>query len=265
MMGRATLERAPRRIRLLGGFHVETPQGDVSMALNLQRVVAYVALHTTSVTRVRAAADLWPEATPGRSAANLRSALWRARDWGLLRADPRTIALEPGVVVDVHQLDAVAGQVFDGNMDSLRQVRDFHHELLPEWSDDWVTVERERLRQLELHVLEAGISWCIDEHRDGDAVDLAHRAIQLEPLRESSHRALIRCHLAHGNRSEALTQFRRLEQMLHDELGLAPEDATRDLVRPLLRSSANGRSGTRRAPRPTDGVPGGPAVARRID
>jgi DNA-binding SARP family transcriptional activator len=156
------------------------------------------------------------------------------------------IALEADVTVDVHELSAVAAQVFDGTMDGLALTRDLNQELLPEWSDDWVTVERERLRQLELHVLEAGIVWFLAEHRDGDAVDLAHRAIQLEPLRESSHRALIQCHLTHGNRSEALAQFRRLEHMLQDELGLAPEDATRNLVRPLIRSTSNGRSGARR-------------------
>ena len=55
-------------------------------------------------------------------------------------------------------------------------------------------------------------------------------AVAAEPLRESAQRALIRAHLAEGNRSEALRQYRSYESLLRDELGLEPTSDLKALV-----------------------------------
>ncbi len=81
---------------------------------------------------------------------------------------------------------------------------DLHGDLLPDWYDDWVLVERERLRQLRLHALERLAERAIGEARYGQAIDIALTAIQADPLRESAHRMLIRAHAAEGNSSLAI-------------------------------------------------------------
>jgi DNA-binding SARP family transcriptional activator len=107
-------------------------------------------------------------------------------------------------------------------------------ELLPDWYDDWVLLERERYRQLSLHALEALADRLTGLARFGEAADAALAAIAGEPLRESGHRALIRVHLAEGNPSEALREYDRFRQML-DGLGLAPSPRLEELVRGLTR------------------------------
>ena len=60
-------------------------------------------------------------------------------------------------------------------------------------------------------------------------------AIRGEPLRETSHAALIRVFLAEGNQTEAIGQFERYRTMLNTELSLEPTANISDLVNTLGR------------------------------
>ena len=78
-----------------------------------------------------------------------------------------------------------------------------------------------------MHVLHAALVGAPDRQplRVGGPADLgAHRlrAAALEPLRESPHRLVIRCHLAEGNVVEALRQYQRFTALLRRELDTAP-------------------------------------------
>jgi DNA-binding SARP family transcriptional activator len=55
-------------------------------------------------------------------------------------------------------------------------------------------------------------------------------AVACEPLRESTHRAVVRAHLAEGNPAEALRQYRSYRQLLNDELGLPPSRQFQELI-----------------------------------
>lgn len=202
----------------------------------VQRLLAYVALQGRSVTRARVAGDLWPQADASRGATNLRSALWRVNRLGpLLAPGAQSIRLAPVVAVDVAEVGKVAARMSDGALDDAPFLAGFSLELLPGWQDEWVTLERERLRQLELQVLGGLVAHRVERGRLGEAVDAAIRAIRLEPLRESSHRDLISIYIAAGNRTAALTHYEGFAQLLHRELAVAPEPATTALVEPFLR------------------------------
>jgi len=95
-------------------------------------------------------------------------------------------------------------------------------DLLPDWYDDWVLVEAEDWRQLRLHALEALAGHLTGAGRWGEAVAAACAAVRGDPLRETSHAALIRVFLAEGNVSEAVREFTSYRALLHDELGLEP-------------------------------------------
>lgn len=234
-MGVAKIGARPWCVRLLGGFELQSPSGPVEAPLGVQRLLAYVALQERSVTRTRVAGDLWPEAGP-RAGTNLRSTLWRSNRLGpLLTCTPQSLRLAPGVRVDVADLTAAAEQMHAGGLADAPFLATFNLELLPGWQEDWVTLERERLRQLELRVLDFLIVDRADRGRLGEALDAALRAIRLEPLRESSHRHLIRLYVASGNRTAALTHYEGFATLLHQELDLTPEPATTALVEPFLR------------------------------
>jgi DNA-binding SARP family transcriptional activator len=179
------------------------------------------------VSRAFLAEVLWPDVSEVRAAGNLRSALWRLRRAGFhgVRSDGRALALETWVRVDAHTLveRARALEVAeDAEADAPLEAGTFVGELLPEWDDDWVLVERERLRQLCLHALETLASALMARGRYLEATDAALAAVRAEPFRESAHRALIRVHLAEGNLVEALRQFDRYRDLVRTELDISP-------------------------------------------
>jgi DNA-binding SARP family transcriptional activator len=136
----------------------------------------------------------------------------------------------------------------------------FNLELLPDWSEDWVMIERERLRHIELQVLDEEVAALVDSGRVTEALNTVLRAIRLEPLRESSHQALIRIFVQSGNRSAALTHYHGLVELLRDELDLGPDPVTTALVQPFL----SPRNRPTRPWRTSPGVRGGgPARVRR--
>ena len=141
--------------------------------------------------------------------------------------------LGPEVEVDTYRLDAVRQGVGETDEPS-SWASAFHLELLPDWQEEWVTLERERLRHLELQVLDDQVAALTSRGRVTDALDTALRAIRLEPLRESSHQALIRIFLDSGNRSAALSHYQAFASLLRSELGLRPDPRTTALVQPLL-------------------------------
>lgn len=222
-------------VRLIGGFALERDQQLIRVPVSAQRLVAFVALQDRPSLRSRVAGTLWPETTDGRAIGNLRSVLWRLRRGGdRVIADPGGhLTLAADAIVDVHILSSLARRVIDDQLppkptevDPLSQAGD----LLPDWSDDWVLVERERFRQLRLHALESACAQLVRAGQFGQAVEVCLAAVADDPLRESAQRQLIKLHLAEGNYIEALRQYQAFRQILNDELGVEPSRQIRELV-----------------------------------
>jgi len=215
-------------LRLLGGFELCVGTRPVTLSLGPQRLLAYLALHGRPTTRSSVAGTLWPEAAEDRAAANLRSTLWRIRRTGLplVSSSGAHLRLEPSVHLDVHESIGAARRILDAgatdaDLDLLPDVA-LGGDVLPDWDDDWALLERERFRQIRLHALERRCDLLRSAGRTGEAIEAALAVVAAEPLRESAHRALIRAHLAEGNRVEALRQFALYRRLMRDELGLEP-------------------------------------------
>lgn len=219
---------------LVGRFGCRVAGDDVRLAPTAERVLAFLALARRPVRRHQLAGTLWPETTDRQALARLRSVLWKVpatvRD-ALVHADTTSVALQPATAVDLYDLD---GDGAPGGDDDAGDHLLLRGELLPGWDDDWVLVERERHRQLLLHLLEDRSAACCRRGRFSDALRFALEAVAREPLRESAHRRVVEAHLAEGNAAEALGQYGHFRKLLHAELGLAPSPAMRDLVRDLL-------------------------------
>lgn len=223
------------RVGLLRGFELSAGGRPVSLPLSAQRVVAFLALQDRPVQRLYVAGSLWLEACETKANACLRTALWRLRSPGyrIVHATATHLMLADGVQVDVRETRAAAeqalGHAIGPGADAASAL--YHAgELLPDWYEDWVLLEREHFRQLRLHALEA---LCTDLTAAGlfaEAARAGLEAIKGEPLRESAHRALIATYLAEGNACEALRQFQLFRQLLDDQLGLEPSQVMRDLM-----------------------------------
>lgn len=223
-----------RALSLLDGFQLRSRGRVVNLPMSSQRVLAFVALHERPVQRLFVAGNLWLAASEDRANASLRTALWRIRrlDDRLVVASSTHVALVSNVSVDVRDACAAAHRAIrdEAGDDDLVELCN-SRELLPDWYDDWVVIERERFRQLQLHALDALCDRLTVAARYADAADVALCAIAFEPLRESSHRALIRTHLAEGNPGEAIRQYDLYRDLLASHLGLDPSPELRALVR----------------------------------
>lgn len=210
---------------LLGAFELSLEGDRVTLPMNGQRVLAFLALHGRALTRSFVAGSLWLDSTDDRALGSLRSALWRLNRAGpLVEASSDRIALAAGVEVDFTSAVARARRLLDPSCDDCPRPGDMgmHDDLLPDWYDDWVALERERFRHLRVHALERSCERLIASGRFGEAIELGLLVARAEPLRESAHSVLIRAHLAEGNRGEALSEYDRFCALLRDELGLNP-------------------------------------------
>lgn len=208
--------------------------------------------------RLYVAGVLWIDYDQDAANANLRTALWRLKrlPYPLLETTPTHLSLARGVVVDVHEATAAARRLCSADQDRRSEDLDdvmVAGELLPDWYDDWVAIERERFRQARLHTLETVCLALMEDRRYGEAVEVGLTAVAAEPLRESAHRAVMRIHLAEGNRGEALRQYDHCRRLL-GRLGLRPSPDMEEL---RLRC-ANGDGPLRGAA--TRRAPGSPAA-----
>jgi DNA-binding SARP family transcriptional activator len=223
-------------IALLNAFSLHCGGERVRLPVAGQRLIAFLALNPKPVPRAHAAAALWPDATTDRAAGSLRSLLWR-----LGRVDRRTLVLATDdlrladhVGVDVHHTWADAERLLDGRPVDGLDADALAHDILPDWDEEWVRLERDRFRQLRLHALEKLSDRLVHERRYGEAVGTAMIAVAADPLRETAHRALIGAYLAEGNHGEALHQYRACHRLFRDGLGMRPSPALDELINETL-------------------------------
>ncbi len=236
------LPAGPAWLCLLGGFDLTYDGQSLRVSTSAQRLLAHVAVtcRDRPVRRAALAERLWPDTSTSQATANLRSVLWRLprpRGRQLVRCDTTTLRLSPDLSVDLWEAERLASlccgpvghrPLPDGDLAVLGE------DLLPDWDDPWLEVERESYRQRRLHALESCAHRLREEGRYVDALGAGLAAVQSEPLRETAHRRVIEVHLAEGNQAEALRQFDGYRRMLRDELGIPPSPAIRELVAPLL-------------------------------
>ena len=224
---------------LLNSFDLLLDGKSVVLELPAQRLLAFLALQDRPVLRAYAAGALWLDATESHALGSLRSALWRLRHHGfeLVASTSRQLRLGTGVKVDLHEAVAFAHDLLAGSAqaeDIDLDGPELSGELLPDWYDDWVLIERERFHDLRLHVLESLCLQLTDAGEFARAMEAGLAAVKGEPLRESAYRALIKVDLAEGNDAEALRRYRGYRRLVHDRFGIEPSEQMEDLVRGLI-------------------------------
>jgi DNA-binding SARP family transcriptional activator len=229
------------RLQVLGHFELRIGSQLVPVANSGRRVLAYLTIAGPVVRREALAGRMWTWSSQSRACANLRNALWRIRkaDPRLVETDHQDVRLTDHLVVDLHVSSACARRLlYAGASCDLAELPAglFETDILPDWDDDWVLLERERHRQLRIHALEAMSRRLADEGRFAEAIDTAYAAVAAEPLRESAHEVLIRAYLAEGNRVEASRQFATYRRLLDHQLGMPPSPRLEALVTAAVRT-----------------------------
>ncbi|WP_435599758.1 AfsR/SARP family transcriptional regulator [Streptomyces sp. C10-9-1] len=217
----------PPRLRLLGRFQLEFGTEPVELCRNSQRLLAFMGIRER-VSRTVLAGSLWPEVTEQHARGSLRTTLWKLPRDGppLIRCCGDSLAISPTLQVDIRGFTRTALGIVGRGGSPARPQPPLEalmcDDLLPGWDEDWVLVERERLRQLRLHALDALAEALTREGRPALALEAAWAGVRAEPLRESAHRAVVSVHLAEGNLHEAIRHYCAYRRLVLDELGVEP-------------------------------------------
>ena len=226
------------RLRLVSEFQLLIDGRVVELSHGMERVIAFLGIHPSPISRSRLAATLWPDVADDRANGDLRTALWRLRRLaGVIRNHDTRVGLDPEIDVDVTDLLALSGSLVDAPTPSaLRRLPELVQgdEILPGWDEEWLVVERERFRLQRLRALERSAEHLLSQGAYAPALDAALACVASEPYRESAHRLVIRIHLAEGNNAEAYRAFGMYRGLVEEELGIAPSPLLVDLVTPLV-------------------------------
>ena len=258
------------RVVVLGGLTVANEHGPVNVAHSLRRPLLLLALLAVAgekgVPRDRILLYFWGDSPEAQARNALRQTLFRLRrdlDAPELVVGTTALHLNPAVITsdvaafedalrlddDLRAAEAFGGPLLDGI-----QLRG-----LPEF-ERWLSAERSRLDHHALGMFtrlaegaaargdhRARIAWC-------------QRLAHLDPLSAPAAAGIIASHAALDERAAALRYGRLYTQLVHEELGTAPDAR----VCALLASLADGeRSATPTATtegieRPGAGAPGAP-------
>ncbi len=226
------------RLRLLGTFALSSGGSEIIVpGLKPRALLAYLACNAgIPQSRDRLIGLLWGERFEEQARQSLRHALSALR--GVLGAkvvdtDRDLVQLERTFPSDVVQFEAL---ILTTGPDRLREaVGLYQDDLLAGFSlrekpfMDWLAAERARLRDLALGALEQLIEAADGTLIPAQRLQLAQRALSLDPYREQAHRQLIRALALLGRRNDAVMHYRQLERTLQSELAVQPEAATREL------------------------------------
>jgi len=236
---------AKLRLTLLGGFEARTDSG-LSPAIsrkNAQMLLAYLAMHPKQThLRDKLATLLWDDAPAEQARLSLRQTLFIIRQ--ALPFDPTVVDgngvafAEDAVTVDVTEFEQVARSHDPDELE--RAAALYQGDLLEGISpgsaqfEEWLRAERGRLHELALEAFAKLLAHQIKLEATEPAIQTALRLLSLDPLQEVTHRALVRLYTRQGRRAAALRQYQLCVDVLQRELGVEPEEATKQVYRELL-------------------------------
>ena len=248
------------RVELLGELTLELDGRKLELPASrrARSLLALLALERRTHPRGQLAARFWPDVLEESARTSLRSALSALRRALGADADRYLLATREGVALagpdevwtDVGEFERL---IADGQLEDAIALS--RGELLEDLDDDWVYERRDEHRRRVAALLERMAASAEAAGNLAAAVALTRRQVALDPLSEEAHRELIGRLAANGDRSAALTTYRRLADRFASELAIVPSPATRELVE---RIRAGETTPQPVAPLPADSPPPGP-------
>ncbi len=239
-------------VKLLGQFDIRLDAKPVEISHKPARLLlAYLLLNPGKIQqRDKLAGLLWPDSLETTARKNLRNAVWLLRQAigeGYIQADRSTVSFDPVAPyeLDVHLLESEAASD-TGKL--LQAVSAYAGELMPGYYEDWLQLERERLRAVFENRMQQLLEHLSAEARWPEAVTWAEHWIAQGDVPEPAYRALMVAHAALGDLAGVSTAYRRCQNALIEELGVQPSPDTVALYERLLQGERPGASGRRPKP-----------------
>ncbi|MBI5035157.1 MAG: AAA family ATPase [Chloroflexi bacterium] len=236
-------------VRLLGQFDVRRDGATIAIPSRAaQAFLAYLLLSIgTTHRREKLAGLFWPDTTEETARKNLRNELWRLRKTietetpsknsaSYFLIDEISIGFNAAsdYWLDVSVVQApLAKQVsVDEFVETLSHYRG---ELLPGLYDDWVMLERERVRAVFEQKIARLLELLVEEKRWQETLDWGERWISFGQTPEPAYRALMLAHNAKGDKAKVALTYQRCATALQSDLGVNPSKETQSLFEQLTK------------------------------
>jgi class 3 adenylate cyclase/tetratricopeptide (TPR) repeat protein len=247
------------RIRVLGELTLELDGRELPPppSRRARSLLGFLAVDRRAHSRTQLASRFWPDVLDESARTSLRSALSALRRalgpdadrYLVATRDTVRLAGEDLVWTDITEFErALAGGDVEEALELARG------DLLHGLDDEWVYERRDEHRDRVGATLERLAAQAEERGDLPAAIGLTRRRVGLDPLAEEAHRELIRRLAAGGDRSGALAAYRRLQDRLRDDLGIAPSAPTRALVESLRADEGERAPPPERPRRPTGTV-----------
>ncbi len=233
------------KIRLLGQFDLKHNGDSIEIpSRSAQSLIAYLVLNTSiSHRREKLAGLLWPQASEANARSYLRKALWQAKKFlgaeesgeeNYLLADDISISFNPHADYWL-DADALGGKPTEAiSVEKLIEaVSAYQGELLPGFYEEWVTLERERLKSAFDQKMNMLLSCLVDKRSWNQVVYWGEQWIALGEAPEPAFQALMVSHANMGDMAKVAATYERCVQTLREELSVEPSEQTITLFQQL--------------------------------
>ncbi len=251
----------PYSFLLLGRFQARRERAEWEQldGHKLQEIISYLLLFRQRPhQREVLAGTLWGASSPPRSRKNLRQSLWQLQEkrqtaevsppsTPLLLVEKEWVQInQDGIWLDVEELEAAFDGVqstpgeqltIDQAAEIERAVELYRGDLLEGWQEDWCVFERERLRAINLTMLEKLVGYCEASGRFEEGLIHGERLLRHDRAHERAHWRMMRLNYLAGDRTGALRQYDKCRSALAEELGVAPGRLTRMLYEQICADS----------------------------
>lgn len=252
-------------LTVLGGFGLRSADGrDLALSTRKDRLLlAYLAMNAgRPLPRDRLAGLLWGDRGETQARDSLRQSLaairqaFRQSALDPVRSERETVTFDlTGIAIDAIAFERLASEA-----QSREEAIALYCGALLDGVDGmtsefeaWLGPERERLDSVATHLVEQ-----IAKSGPSDtATCLARQLLARDPLREPVYRALMRLHVARGDRTAALKLYETCRATLKKELNATPDLQTESLYRDIL----TGRSASSARAEETAPAPDRPSLA----
>jgi len=218
-----------------------------------RELLVYLLMHPEGRTKEQAGLAFWPDASTAQLRNNFHVTLHRLRkalgnaDWVTLAGDHYRV--DPAVVEefdvaefehDVAEARRALKRQREGAAAQLEQaLARFRGDFLDgEPAGDWHLEHRDRLQRLYVDALMELGARLASEERHAKAAEVYRRVLARDELHEEALQALMRCHAALGERSQALRVYQRFADRLQRELEAEPGAETARLFERLQQGAA---------------------------
>lgn len=239
----------PFRVYLFRQFDLQLEDEvlDTCRAQKVRQLFTYLLVNRDRPhSREKLATLLWRDNNPSQAKQYLRQVLWQLQSeldeaaavgQDMLSVDADWIELNRAADfwLDIeeferayHSVQGIRGSTMDPETASSLEnaVELYRGDLLEECHQDWCILERERLHNIYLAMLDKLVGYCEATHAYESGMAFGWKILASDKAHERTYQRLMRLNYFAGNRTAALRLFTQCAEILQQELHVEPSERT---------------------------------------